>query len=82
MKDTPLHGFETVVDMWHGTLEYDIRGVFQKPTLIHAPQMMLYHIACGHIRFLHVLSFAGARPGLKNAGLVVLIIVVVVVDHG
>ena len=35
-----LHGFQAVLNMGHGTLKYDVRGIVEKPVLIHAAQMM------------------------------------------
>ena len=35
-----LHGFQAILNMRHGTLKYDVRGIVEKPVLIHAAQMM------------------------------------------
>ena len=35
VQDTALHGFQTILQMGHGTLEDNIRGIVQEPVLIH-----------------------------------------------
>ena len=40
VQNAALYGFQTVLDMWHGTLQNNIGGVVQEPVLIHAAQMM------------------------------------------
>ena len=44
MEYAALHGFQSVVDMWHGTLEDYVGCVFKKPALIHAAQLVAYYI--------------------------------------
>ena len=39
MKDTPLDGFQSVLDMRHGAFEDHVRGVVQEPVLIHAREL-------------------------------------------
>ena len=36
MENTPLHWFQSVVDMRYSTFQYHIRGIIEKPILIHA----------------------------------------------
>ena len=40
VQDTSLYGFQSVLDMWNGTVEDGIRGIVQKPVLVHATQMV------------------------------------------
>ena len=40
VKDTALHRFQAVLDMRHGTLQNNIRGIIQEPILIHTAQVM------------------------------------------
>ena len=40
VQNAALYGFQTVLDMWHGTLQNNIGGVVQEPVLIHAAQMV------------------------------------------
>ena len=40
VQDTSLHGLEAVLDVRNGALEYHIRGIIEKPVLIHATEMM------------------------------------------
>ena len=46
VQDTPLDRLQPVVDMRHRTFQNDIRGIIQKPVLVHACQLVL-HIAVG-----------------------------------
>ena len=39
VQDTPLHGFEAVLDMGYGAFENHVRSVVQEPVLIHARQL-------------------------------------------
>ena len=39
VEDTPLHGLQTVLDMGHGALEDDVRGVVEEPVLVHAGEL-------------------------------------------
>ena len=41
VQDAALHRFQSVHDVGYGTFQYDIRGIVQKPVLIHAAQLML-----------------------------------------
>ncbi len=43
MEYTALHGLEAVGYMRHGTLEYHIRGIVEKPALVHASQLMFHN---------------------------------------
>ena len=36
-----LHGFEAVAEVRHGTLEDNVRGIIEKPVLIHAGQLQV-----------------------------------------
>ena len=36
----PLHGFEPVLDVWHGTFQDDIRCVVEEPVLVHSAEMV------------------------------------------
>ena len=40
VQDAALYGFQTIFDMWHGTLQNHIGGIVQEPVLIHAAQMV------------------------------------------
>ena len=40
VEDATLYGLEAVADMWHGTIQDGVRGVVQKPGLVHAVQMV------------------------------------------
>ena len=40
VEDAALHGFQTVVDFRHGTLENHIRGVVEKPVLVHPAEVV------------------------------------------
>ena len=35
VQDTALNGLKTILQMGHGTLEDNIRGVVQEPVLVH-----------------------------------------------
>ena len=64
VQDASLHGFQSVHDVGHGTFQYDVRGVVQKPVLVHAAQLML-HVGVFGVRGLVVgVSFASARKFL------------------
>ena len=39
MQDAPLHRLQSVVDVRHGTFQNHIRGIVQKPVLVHARQL-------------------------------------------
>ena len=47
---TSLNGLEAVVDIRHRTLQNYIRGIFQKPCLVHAAQMVAHYILAVGIR--------------------------------
>ena len=81
VKDTPLHGFEAVVDMRHGTLKYDIGGILEKPALIHAAQLMLNHIARSGVWFLAVFTLCRLLPGCKIVEFLVGALVIYIVAH-
>ena len=40
VENTSLHGFQSVLDVRHGTFQYHVRGIIQKPTLIHSAEVM------------------------------------------
>ena len=40
VQDAALHRLQAVLDVGHGTLQNDIRGVVEEPVLIHAAQMV------------------------------------------
>jgi hypothetical protein len=40
VQDTTLYGLETVAYMRHGTLQDYIRGIVQKPILVHTAEMV------------------------------------------
>jgi hypothetical protein len=42
----PLHGFETILDVGDGALEYHVGRVVEKPAAVHAAQLMLDDIGC------------------------------------
>ena len=57
VQDAPLHWLQPVVDVRHGPLQDHVRGIIQKPALIHARQMAhavrtdrppRHHIASAH----------------------------------
>ena len=62
-----LHGFQSVLDMRHGTFENHIRGVVQKPVLIHAAQMV-YHRGVEPVHGLIVRMTLRALWGLSVFG--------------
>ena len=43
VQNASLHGFETIIDVWHGTFQDYVAGVVQKPQLVHAMQTALAH---------------------------------------
>ena len=63
MQDAPLHGFEPIGDIRDGTFQNNIRGVFKKPRLIHAAQMVTHDIGWARVRLqarkTHRLAFSG-----------------------
>ena len=40
VENTPLHGFQTILNMGHSTLQDNIRGIVQKPILVHTRQSL------------------------------------------
>ena len=40
VQNAALNGLQSVLDMWHGTLQNNIGGIVQEPVLIHAAQMV------------------------------------------
>ena len=40
MEDASLHGFQTVAQMRHGTLEDHVGSVIQEPVLVHATEVV------------------------------------------
>ena len=56
VQDTPLHGFEAVLDMGYGAFEDHVRSVVQEPVLIHARQF-------AHAPFVLRQAVELARPG-------------------
>ena len=40
VQNTALHGFQSVLDVWHGTFQNDVRGIVQEPALIHTAQVV------------------------------------------
>jgi hypothetical protein len=40
VQDASLHGLQAIVEVRHGTLKDDVRGIVQKPVLIHAAQLV------------------------------------------
>ena len=50
MQDTALHRLQTVLHMWHGAFENHIRGIFQKPVLVHTLQQVTRHFSAAHVR--------------------------------
>ena len=44
MQNTPLHRFQTVVDMRYRTVENGIRSIVKIPALEHAAQLMAHHV--------------------------------------
>ena len=42
VQDASLYGFQSIVDVRNRTFQYHIRGIVQKPVLVHAAQLMLH----------------------------------------
>jgi hypothetical protein len=61
VQDTPLHGFEAVLDMGYGAFEDHVRSVVQEPVLIHARQF-------AHAPFVLRQAVELARPGRGVGG--------------
>ena len=40
VQDAALYRFETVIDVGHGPFENHVRGIIQKPILIHSAQVV------------------------------------------
>ena len=40
VQDAALHGLQTIIDVRHGTLQDYIRGIVEKPGLVHTAQMV------------------------------------------
>lgn len=53
-----LHGFESVIDMRDGTLQYHIARIVEKPALEHASQFMTHHIVGGVYKYSRVFIVA------------------------
>ena len=56
-----LHGFQSILRMRHGSLQYDVRGIVQKPVPVHARQ--LAYIAAF---FSEKTSVTSVRPRLRG----------------
>ena len=44
VQDAPLHRFQTVFNVWHSTVENNVRGIVEKPLFEHARQLVLHTI--------------------------------------
>ena len=40
MENTSLYGFQAILDVGNGTFQDDIRGIVEKPVLIHAAEVV------------------------------------------
>ena len=52
MEDAPLYRLQSVHDVRHGTLQYHVTGVVQKPVLVHAAKVMGYTVS--FLYFVHM----------------------------
>ena len=71
VQDAPLHGLQSVHDVGYGAFQYHVRGIVQKPVLVHAAQLVL------HVLVLRVGGFV-VRMFLPSLGQVVLFFQVLV----
>ncbi len=62
VQDAPLHGLQPVHDVRHGTFQYHVRGIVQKPVLVHAAQLV-FHVGVFRVgRFVvRVFFFSGRQ---------------------
>ena len=84
MHDAALHRLEAVLDVGHGTLQYHIGRIVQKPVLIHARQLQL--LVLGHLigrvaRRLVVTTLRVVASILIGQQLIHLVQIVVIVFH-
>ena len=47
VQDASLHGFQSVHDVGHGAFQNDVRGIVQKPVLVHAAQLVFHVLVFG-----------------------------------
>ncbi len=40
VQDAPLYGFQSILDVWHGTFQDHVGGIVQKPALVHAAEVV------------------------------------------
>ena len=61
VQDAPLHGFETVAQVGHGTLENHVGGIVKEPVLVHPGELEVAFGIAGFLRL--VVGVAGLRIG-------------------
>ena len=73
VQDAPLNRLQTVLDMGHGALQNDVRGVVEKPVLVHPREVM-------HGRCVKAVGGSIVRVFVRGEVVVLLLQLLVVAD--